>query len=45
MAKTVVEKFNFSKLKIEKVNFISVFDVEDCLASCLSFRLFLTLDP
>ena len=45
MAKTVVGKFNFCKLKIEKVNCVSVFEVGDCLASCLSFTLFLTLDP
>ena len=53
--KTVVEKFSFSELKIEKVKFftqsptkifcISVFNVEGCLASCLTFRPFLTLDP
>ena len=48
MSKTVVEKFSFSKLKIKKVNFftqsltkifwISVFNVEGCLANCLTFR-------
>ena len=51
-AKTVVEKFSFSKLKIEKVKFftqspikifcISIFNVEGGLAS---FRPFLMLDP
>ena len=50
-----MEKFSFSKLKIEKVKFftqnptkvfcISVFNVEVCLANCLTFRPFLTLDP
>ena len=44
-AKTVVEKFSFSKLKIEKIFFftqsptkifcIRVFKVGGCLASCL----------
>ena len=53
MPKTVVEKVSFSKLKIEKVKFftqaptkifcIGVFNVGGCLASCLTFRLFLTL--
>ena len=53
--KKVVEKFKFSELKIEKVKFftqaptkvfcISVFNVGVCLASCLIFRSFLTLDP
>ena len=48
-------KFSFSELKIEKVNLItespnkmsciSVFNVGDCLASCLTFRPFFTLDP
>ena len=42
--KTVVEKFSFSRLEMEKVNFlhspckifcISVFNVGSCLASCL----------
>ena len=55
MPKTVVEKFSFSELKIEKVKFftqgptkifcISVLNVGVCLASCLTFRPFLTLDP
>ena len=55
MPKTVVEKFSFSKLKTEKINFFtknstkiicsSVFNVGGCLASCLIFRPFLTLDP
>ena len=53
MPKTVKEKFSFSELKIEKVKFftqsttnffyISVFNVGRCLASCLTFRPFLTL--
>ena len=53
--KTDVEKFSFSGLKIEKAKFftesptkifrISVFNVGGCLASCLIFRPFLTLDP
>ena len=48
--KPVVEKFSFSELKIKKVTFfthqnfcIGVFNVGGCLASCLTFRLFLTL--
>ena len=58
MPKIVVEKFNFSERKIEKVNlctqsptkvfeilFLSVLSAEGCLACCLTFRLFLTLDP
>ena len=57
MPKKVVEKFRFSKLKIEKVKFftqspirkvfalINVFNVGGCLASCLTFRPFLKLDP
>ena len=55
MPKTVVEKFGFSKLEIEKVKFFtqsltkifcgSVFNVGGCLASCLTFRPFLTLGP
>ena len=50
-----VVKFSFSELKIEKVNLvtessnkvscISVFNVGGCLASCLTFRPFFTLDP
>ena len=54
-AKTVGEKFSFSELKIEKVKlftqsptklfYISVFSVRGSLASCLTFRPFLTLDP
>ena len=54
-AKTVAEKLSFSELKNEKVAFvtqsqtktfcISVFNVGGCLASCLTFRPFLTLDP
>ena len=39
LCQTVVEKFSFSELKIEKV-----FNVRGSLASCLTFRLFLTLD-
>ena len=55
MPKRDVEKFSFSELKIENIkifylgsnqNFcISVFNVGCCLASCLTFRPFLTLDP
>ena len=55
LPKTVVKKFSFSELKIEKVKLftqcsakkfcISVFNVGGCLASCLTFRPFLTLDP
>ena len=55
MPKTVVKKFSFSELKIEKVKLftqcsakkfcISVFNVGGCLASCLTFKPFLTLDP
>ena len=52
--KNVVEKFRFSELNSEKVKSftqspnkifcISVFNVGGYLASCLTFRLFLTLD-
>ena len=52
---TAVDKFSFSELKIEKVEFftqsptkifcISVFNVGGCLEGCLTFRAFLTLDP
>ena len=55
MPKTVVEKFSFNELKIEKVKLftqnstkffcISVINVGGCLASCLTFRPFLTLNP
>ena len=55
MPKLVVEKFSFSELKIEEVKLFtqsltkfyctSVFTVAGCLASCLTFRPFLTLDP
>ena len=55
MPKTVVEEFSFSELKIEKVKpftqspnkafCISIFNVGGCLASCLTLRRFLTLDP
>ena len=52
MPKTVVDKFSFSELKIEKVKLftqsficIDVFNVRGCLASCLSFRPFLALEP
>ena len=51
----VAEKFSFSNLKIEKVKFLTqdptkisalaFFTFGDCLASCLTFRTFLTLDP
>ena len=54
-AKKVVEKFSFNELKIEKVKFFTqsptklfgfnVFNVRGSLASCLTFRLFLMLDP
>ena len=50
-----VEKFSFSKLIIEKVKFftqsptkffcINVLNVGGCLASCLIFGTFLTLNP
>ena len=52
-----MDKFRFSELKIEKVNFftqspipnvfalINVFNVGGCLVSCLIFRTFLKLDP
>ena len=55
VSKTVAKKFSFSELKIGKVKFFtqsptknfcfSVFNVGGCLASCLTFRPFLTLDP
>ena len=55
MPKTVVEKFSYSELKIEKVKFFtqsstktfcsSVFNVGGCLASGSTFRPFLTLHP
>ena len=56
MPKTVVKKFSCSELKIKKINFFysefnqnffcsSVFNVGGCLASCLTFRSILTLDP
>ena len=50
----VAEKFSFSNLKIEKVKFLTqdptisalaFCTFGDCLASCLTFRTFLTLDP
>ena len=54
-AKNSSGEINFGELKIKKVNFftqsstkifcISVFNVGGCLASCLSFRPFLTLGP
>ena len=54
MPETVVEKFSFSELKIEKVKSftknstkffcISVLNVGVCLASCLTFRPFSPLD-
>ena len=50
-----VEKFSFSELKIEKVKlftqsptkifYISIFNFGGCVASCLTFRPFLMLDP
>ena len=53
--KKAVKNFSFSKLKIENVKFftqsptkifwINVFNVGGCLASCLTFRPFLRLDP
>ena len=53
--KKVVEKFSFNELKVEKVKYftqvptkifcINVFNVGGGLASCLTFRLFLTLYP
>ena len=53
--KTIVEKFSFSELKIQKVILftqsltkfcdINIFSVWGCLASCLMFRPFLMLDP
>ena len=52
--KIVVEKFSSSELKIEKVKWftqrltkfycISVFNVGVCLAGCLTFGPFITLD-
>ena len=55
MLKNVVETFSANELKIEKVKLftqnpskifcINVFNVGDCLASCLDFRPFLLLDP
>ena len=51
LPKTVMEKFSFKKLKIEKVIFftqsptsISILNFGSCLANCLSFRPFLMLD-
>ena len=55
MSKIVVEEFTFSEVKIEKAKFFtqssaknfcsSVFNVGGCLASCLTFRPMLALDP
>ena len=55
MPKKVAEKFTFNELKIERVKFftqsptkifgINVFNVGGCLASCVTVRPFLTLDP
>ena len=47
MPKTVAEKHNFGELRIDKsINFcINVFNVGGCLASCLTFKQFLMLDP
>ena len=54
MPKAVVEKYSFSELKHEKVKlftqsptkifYIGAFNVGGCIASCLTFRPFLTLD-
>ena len=54
MPKTVVEKFSFSELKIQKVKLLThnltkfycifIFNVGGCLASYLTFRLFVKLD-
>ena len=45
----MVEKFSFSELKIEEVKILTQgltkFNVGGCLASCLTFRPFLTFDP
>ena len=53
--KTVVKKLSYSELKIENVELftqsptkilcIKFSNVRGCLASCLTFRPFLTLDP
>ena len=47
--KTVVEKFSFSELKIEEVKIFTLgltkFNVGGCLASCSTFRPFLTFEP
>ena len=50
-----MDKFSFGEFKIEKVKLftqnstkifcISVFKVGGCLASCLTYRPFLTLEP
>ena len=50
-----MEEYGFNELKIEKENFftksptkifcINAFNVGGCLANCLTFRPFLTLDP
>ena len=55
MQKAVMVKFSFSKLKIETVNYFpqsptkivcnNVLNVRSCLASCLTFKPFLMLDP
>ena len=46
-AKTVMDKFSFNELTQSSAKFfcISVFKFGSCLASCLTFRPFLTLDP
>ena len=54
MSKTVAEKFSFSQLKTGKFKLftqsltkfycIHVFNVGDCLGSCLTFRPSLTLE-
>ena len=53
--KKVVEKSSFNEFKTEKVKFFTqsptkifcsnAFNVGGCLASCLTFRPFLMLDP
>ena len=57
LARKVVEKFRFSELKIEKVQFfaqspipkvfalINIVNVRGCSASCLTYTPFLKLDP
>ena len=55
MPKTVEKKFSFSELKIDKAKIfthrptkifcVSALNIGGCLASCLTFKPFLTLDP